>query len=132
MKGPVCRYLHVKRVYALIDNTAVRSSACQVKQLILSRSKALAGQTPPCAGGQGVEGAALHMPCETRQVDHLHTMAKTSQYNLICSVQRERRQEENAYSQLWQQWKKSFKKFYSTWSPNTLLSCLLIFFHYIY
>lgn len=49
----------------------MRSSAWQVKELILSRSKALADETPPYAGGQGVEGAAPHMPCECRLVDHL-------------------------------------------------------------
>lgn len=54
----------MERVCAFIDNTAVRCRACQVKQIILSSSKALAGETPLCAGGQGVEGAALHTPCD--------------------------------------------------------------------
>lgn len=77
---------------------AMRSSAWQVKQLILSRSKALADETPPYTGGQGVEGAAQHAPCDCRLVDHLRSVAQTGQYNSICSVQRERTQEENAKS----------------------------------
>lgn len=43
---------------------------------------------PVQVGRQGVEGAALHMPCECRLMDHLHPSAKTNQYNSICSVQR--------------------------------------------
>lgn len=79
--------------------------------------------------GGGVEGAAPHMPGHRRLVDHLHPTAQTGQYNSIHSVQRERRQEENANSRLWQ-WGKKFlqKKFYSMWSPGTLLSLLLTHF----
>lgn len=58
-------------------------------------------------------------------MDHLHPTAKTSQYNSICSVQREKRLEENAYSQLKQQGKKHFRK--ST-VCGLLIQFLAIFF----
>lgn len=107
----------------------VRSSAWQVKQLLLSRSKAVADETPPFADGWGAELVAPYMPCEYRLVDHLQPTAQTGQYNSTCSFQRKKRQEENANSQLRQQGEKILQKmFYSVWSPSTLLSHLFSFF----
>jgi len=59
-------------------------------------------------------------------------MAQTDQHNSIRSVQSERRQEENADSQLWQWGKKILqKKFYSMWSPSPSLSLAHAFTFFI-